>query len=296
MLRNKIFKKIYEKAKAINDKRKIRILFPEYAYDGRIRKAIKKIKRESLALPFYFDKKYPIEKLLSLTKEALEKNYVDAVILGSSFSSIYSLKLAFNFVEKGISRVSGAMLMFNPKKVFLFADVAAIPMPNAKQLAEIALLSAKTYKLLTGKKPIVAFLSYSSFGSGKGEEPLRVKQAVKLAKKLFKGKKINATLDGEMQVDAALVKAIAIRKANEFKHKPLVKGNANVFIFPNLSSGNIAYKFVQRLAGWHALGPILQGTSKVINDLSRGCSIDDIVGLTAITSIFVWEKIKKRKK
>lgn len=292
MFKNIIFKKIYKKAKKINKKRQIRILFPDYFRDKRIREAIEIIKRENIALPVRFDKDYSIEKLIELSKNCLINNQVDAVILGSSFASMYSLKLAFNFIEKNIKRISGAMLIFNEKKIFLFSDIAAIPMPNSKQLAEIAFLSAKTFKLLTGKKPKIVFLSYSSFGSGRGEEPLRIKKAIKIAKKIFFENKINAIIDGEMQADAALIKEIAIIKAKEFSHNLLIKGDANVFIFPNLSAGNISYKFVQHLGGWHALGPILQGTSKIINDLSRGCSVDDIIGLTAITSFMAWEKMR----
>lgn len=292
MLENPIFKKIYKKAKEINKKKQIRILFPDYFRDNRIREAIKIIKKENLALPLRFNKDYPIEKLIELSKQYLINNSIDGIILGSSFASAHSLRLAFNFIEKDVERISGAMLLFNKKNIFLFSDIAAIPMPTSKQLAEIAFLSAKTFKLLTGKKPRIAFLSYSSFGSGKGEEPLRVKKAMEIAREIFNKNNIKAIIDGEMQADAALVKEIGIRKAKEFSHKLLIKGDANVFIFPNLAAGNLSYKFIQHLAGWHALGPILQGTSKVINDLSRGCSIDDIVGLTAITTIMIWEKMK----
>ncbi|MEM1577536.1 MAG: phosphate acyltransferase [Candidatus Pacearchaeota archaeon] len=291
MLKNPFFKKIYQKAKKINKKKQIRILFPDYFKDLRIRKAINIIKDENLAIPLRFNKDYSVNELIELTKESLINGYTDAVILGSSFASAYSLKLSFNFIEKGINRISGAMLMFNEKNIFLFSDIAAIPMPTSEQLAEIAFLSAKTFKLLTGKKPRIAFLSYSSFGSGKGEEPLRIKKSIEIANDIFKKKKIDAIIDGEMQADAALVREIAIRKSKEFSHKLLIKGDANVFIFPNLAAGNISYKFVQHLAGWHALGPILQGTSKIINDLSRGCSIDDIVGLTAITTFMTWKKM-----
>ncbi len=293
MLDNKIFKKIYEKARKINEENKIRILFPDYHYDKNIREAFKIIKRDNLCIPVYFDKKYPLKKLLNLCEQSLKKNFVDGIILGSSFSSVYSLRLSFKFMEKGVNRISGSMLMFNKKRAFLFADVAAIPYPTPQQLVEIAYLTTKTFNLLIQKKPIIAFLSYSSFGSGKGEEPERVKKAVFLARKFFKKKNLKAVIDGEIQADAALVRRIAIKKAKEFNHKLLIKGNANIFIFPNLSSANISYKLLERLGNWHALGPILQGTKKVINDLSRGCGVEDIVGLTAITTLMIWDKIRK---
>jgi phosphate acetyltransferase len=296
MFTNKFFKKIYEKAREINEKNKIRILFPDYHFDRNIRAAIKIIKQDDLCIPVYFDKKYPLEKLLGLCKFVLTKNYVDGVVLGSSFSSVHSLRLSFNFMEKGIERISGSMLMFNKNKAYLFADVAAIPYPSSHQLVEIAYLTTKTFKLLIGKKPVIAFLSYSSFGSGRGEEPERIRKAVVLAREIFKKKKIKAIIDGEIQADAALVKWIAIKKAKEYGHKPLIKGNANIFIFPNLSSANISYKLLERLGNWNALGPILQGTSKVINDLSRGCDVDDIVGLAAISTIMVWDKMKNKFK
>jgi len=293
MLNNKIFKSIYEKARKINEKNKIRILFPDYHYDKNVKEAIKIIKRDSLCIPVYFNQKYPLDKLIDLCKTSLQKNYVDGIILGSSFSSIYSLRLSFNFIEKNVKRISGSMLMFNKEKAFLFSDVAAIPYPTSEQLVEIAYLTAKTFKLLIPKKPRIAFLSYSSFGSGRGEEPERVRKAVYLARKFFKEKGIKAVIDGEIQADAALVKSIAIKKAKEFEHKPLIKGDANILIFPNLASANISYKLLERLGNWHALGPILQGTSKIINDLSRGCDMDDIVGLTAITNLMIWDKLKK---
>jgi phosphate acetyltransferase len=149
--------------------------------------------------------------------------------------------------------------------------------PDAEQLSEIAISTAKSFELLVEEQPVVAMLSYSTYGSAKSELTEKVIQATKLAKE----KAPELLLDGELQVDAAVVKEIGQRKAPGSS----VAGKANVMIFPNLDAGNIAYKLTERLAKAEAYGPLLQGIAKPVNDLSRGCTAEDIVGVIAITAV-----------
>ena len=182
----------------------------------------------------------------------------------------------------GISVVSGIFLMFTTKKqygrdgILVFADCGVVPNPNAHELAEIAVTTASTTRALVGIEPKIAMLSFSTKGSAKDKLCDKVILATKLAKKMSP----DLLIDGELQVDAALVPAIGKSKA---PGSPTA-GAANVLIFPNLDCGNIAYKLVERLGGAVALGPILQGIRAPVNDLSRGCSIDDIYKMVAITA------------
>lgn len=193
------------------------------------------------------------------------------------------LRPAFQFVKTlpGCSVVSGAFLMFVDKKfghdgVLVFADCAVMPDPNAQQLAEIAVVSAKTAKAIVGLEPKVAMLSFSTMGSAKHPFVNKVVEATALAKAMSP----ELLIDGEMQLDAAIIKEVGELKAPESK----VAGKANVLVFPGLEAGNIGYKLVQRLAGAEAIGPILQGMAAPINDLSRGCSVEDIVNMVAVTA------------
>jgi phosphate acetyltransferase len=158
----------------------------------------------------------------------------------------------------------------------IFADCAVHPNPTAEELAEIAVATADTTKAIAGFEPKVAMLSFSTKGSAKHEMVDKVVNATKIAKE----KRPDLKIDGELQADAAIVDAIGKKKAPDSE----IAGNANVLVFPTLETGNIAYKLVQRLAGAEATGPVLQGMAAPINDLSRGCSVDDIVNLVAITA------------
>ena len=181
----------------------------------------------------------------------------------------------------GINIVSSSFVMVVPdcpygeKGIIVFADCALNPEPNAEQLADIAIASAATGKALVGFEPKVAMLSFSTKGSAKHPLVEKVIEATKIAKE----KKPELLIDGELQADAALIPSIGERKAPNSK----IAGKANVLIFPDLNSGNIAYKLIERLAKAEAIGPISQGMRKPVNDLSRGCSAEDIVNVVAIT-------------
>lgn len=208
----------------------------------------------------------------------------DGEIAGAINATGDVLRPAFQFVKTmpGVSVVSGAFMMFLKDKSFghdgvlVFADCAVMPDPDAQQLAEIAVTTAKTAKAIVGLDPKVAMLSFSTKGSAKHDLVDKVAQATKLAQSMAPDLKI----DGEMQLDAALVKEVGELKAPGSE----VAGQANVLVFPGLEAGNIGYKLVQRLAGAEAVGPVLQGMAAPINDLSRGCSVSDIVNMVAITA------------
>jgi phosphate acetyltransferase len=161
--------------------------------------------------------------------------------------------------------------------VLAFGDCAVIPNPSAEQLGDIGLATAKTYSALTGNEPKVAFLSFSTKGSAGGELVEKVQKAVELGREKFAAEGIK--FDGELQFDAAIVPQVGELKNPNGQ----IKGDANVFIFPDLQAGNIGYKIAQRLAGADAIGPNLQGLAKAMNDLSRGCSAEDIVGTVCVT-------------
>jgi phosphate acetyltransferase len=209
----------------------------------------------------------------------------DGQISGALSTTGETLRPALQIIKcaPGISCVSGAMLMitqtpqYGENGVLVVGDVAVTPMPDAAQLAQIAVCTAQTAKSVAGfADPKVAMLSFSTLGSAKHEVVDKVIEATKLAKELDPSLKI----EGELQADAALVPSVGQKKAPGSE----IAGHANVLVFPCLEVGNIGYKLVQRLGNADAIGPILQGIARPVNDLSRGCSVDDIYKMVAITA------------
>ena len=212
---------------------------------------------------------------------------VDGLVAGSIASTPDMLRAAFTCVgtAKGISLGSSCFVMDlrqptpSGDDVLLYADCGVNPCPTSEQLVDIAHATALSYRSLLGKQPKLAFLSFSTKGSAKHELVDKMRIATELTQKRFAEIKIDAVVDGEVQADAAIIPKVAAAK----NPKGAIKGDANVLIFPDLQAGNICYKLTERLAGATAYGPILQGLAKPVNDLSRGCSADDIVGVICIT-------------
>lgn len=232
------------------------------------------------------DKAYEILKNpLYFSTMLLKLDKVDGWVAGAVHSSADAERPIFQIIKTapGIDVASGAFLMVVPdcpygeNGVFLYADCGVNPNPNASELASIAISSAYLFRLLVEKEPRVAMLSFSTKGSAKHELVDKVVEATKIAK----SKAPDLIIDGELQGDAALVPAVGNIKAPSSP----VAGKANVLIFPDLNAGNICYKLTERLAKAKAIGPILQGTAKPANDLSRGCSVEDIVDSIAIVCV-----------
>jgi len=200
----------------------------------------------------------------------------DVMVGGATFPSGDTIRAALWTVgtAPGIKTVSGAFYMVRDDAVLTFTDCAVVPEPTPEQLADSGVAAARDRRRIVGDAPVVAFLSYSTKQSAAGPRVDRVRRAVAL----LEGRRPDFVFDGELQTDAALVADVAARKAPG----SAVAGAANVLVFPDLDSGNIGYKLVQRLGSWEAIGPILQGLARPVADLSRGASVDDIVDTAAV--------------
>ena len=215
----------------------------------------------------------------------VKKGDADGLVSGACHSTADTLRPSLQILKTkpGTKLVSAFFVMVVPdckygeNGTFVFSDCGLNQNPTAEELAAIAESSAESFRFLVGKEPRVAMLSYSTLGSAKHDDVTKVQEATRIAKE----NNPNLLLEGELQLDAALVESVASLKAPNSK----VAGHANTLIFPNLDAGNIGYKLVQRLAKAEAYGPMTQGIARPVNDLSRGCSAEDIVGEVAITAV-----------
>ena len=248
----------------------------------------------------YADALYELRKAKGMTPEQAYEQVADAtyfgtmmikwgdadgLVSGACHSTANTLRPALQILKTapGTKLVSSFFIMCTPATEYgeggtlLFADCGLNIAPDAEQLSEIAISSAITWKSLMSDEPVVAMLSYSTMGSAGGDTAEKVQEATRLAKE----KAPELALDGDLQLDAALEASVGLLKAPDSK----VPGNANILVFPDLAAGNIGYKLVQRFAKAEAYGPVLQGIARPVNDLSRGCSAEDIVGVVAITAV-----------
>lgn len=239
-------------------------------------------------------KNMTMDKALDYMKDRLffgtmmvRKGEAAGMVAGSIASTSSMLRAAFTVIGtvEGIKTGSSCFIMDLSKpspagdNVLLYADCGVNPEPDAEQMADIAMATATTYKSLIGAQPRVAFLSFSTNGSAQHSSLEKIREATRITKDRVIKSKLDIIVDGELQADAAIVPSVALKKCPESP----IGGKANILIFPDLNSGNICYKLTERLAGADAYGPILQGLARPVNDLSRGCSADDIVGVAAIT-------------
>ncbi|HHW94053.1 MAG TPA: phosphate acetyltransferase [Clostridiaceae bacterium] len=285
----------------IGNREEVTAMFP----DVDLSKAAFMEPRESEHYDAMVDTYYELRKKKGMTKEGAETTMLqptpfgvmlvklglaDGLVAGAVNTTADTLRPALQILrtKPGTKLVSAFFLMAIPGSPYgedgllLMSDCALNVDPSAEELSDIAIASARTWQTLTGTEPRVALLSYSSHGSGKGEGPEKVAEATRLAKE----KAPDLLIDGELQVDTALVSSVAQLKTPE----SVVAGRANCLIFPDLDSGNIGYKLVQRLAGADAYGPMLQGIAKPVNDLSRGCETSDIIGVITLTCLQAMEE------
>ncbi|MCQ9302067.1 phosphate acetyltransferase [Mammaliicoccus sciuri] len=209
-------------------------------------------------------------------------NQADGLVSGAAHSTADTVRPALQIIKTkpGVTKTSGVFFMTKGEEQYVFGDCAINPELNAQDLAEIAIESAKTAQAF-GMSPRVAMLSFSTKGSAKSPDTEKVSEAVSIAQENLKETDLkDVVLDGEFQFDAAIVPEVAAKKAPNSE----IQGDANVFIFPSLEAGNIGYKIVQRLGGFDAVGPVLQGLNAPVNDLSRGCSAEDVYSLSIITA------------
>ncbi|MGW7898572.1 phosphate acetyltransferase [Staphylococcus shinii] len=206
----------------------------------------------------------------------------EGLVSGAAHSTGDTVRPALQIIKTkpGVSKTSGIFFMIKDDQQYIFGDCAINPTLEAQDLAEIAVESAKSAKSF-GMSPRVAMLSFSTKGSAKSDDVEKVSNAVDIAQEKIKADNIeDVVVDGEFQFDAAIVSEVAKKKAPDAK----IQGDANVFVFPSLEAGNIGYKIAQRLGGFDAVGPVLQGLNSPVNDLSRGCSIEDVYNLSIITA------------
>src|SRR5699024_9486413 len=206
----------------------------------------------------------------------------EGLVSGAAHSTGDTVRPALQIIKTkpGVSKTSGVLCMIKGDEQYIFRDCAINPTLEAQDLAEIAVESAKSAKSF-GMTPRVAMLSFSTKGSAKSDDVEKVSNAVNLAQEKIEADNIeDVVVDGEFQFDAAIVPEVAKKKAPDAK----IQGDANVFIFPSLEAGNIGYKIAQRLGGFDAVGPVLQGLNSPVNDLSRGCSTEDVYNLSIITA------------
>ena len=241
--------------------------------------------RKSKGLTYDDAKKLLLEDYMYYACMLVKEGKADGCVSGACHSTSNTLRPALQIIKTkpGVELISAFFLMVVPdcefgcNGTFVFADCGLEQNPDSSKLAAIAVSSAESFELLVGDEAKVAFLSHSTMGSAKHNDVNKVVEAVKIAKERYPQYK----MDGEMQLDAAIIPSIAASKAPESE----VAGQANVLVFPDLDAGNIGYKLVQRLAKAETYGPICQGIAAPVNDLSRGCSADDIVGVVAITAV-----------